>query len=76
LGGSQKAEVAWLDKHGIPYNKEVDVTDFIDEPPAVAPKEAPSNKNGQKATQIHLVDEEGGDETTEVANLASRTDSR
>jgi hypothetical protein len=28
LGGSQKAEVAWLDKHGIPY-KEVDVSDFI-----------------------------------------------
>jgi hypothetical protein len=28
LGGSQKAEVAWLDKHGIPY-KEVDVRDFI-----------------------------------------------
>ena len=28
LGGSQKAEVAWLDKHGIAY-KEVDVGDFI-----------------------------------------------
>jgi hypothetical protein len=30
LGGSQKAEVAWLDYHNIPY-KEVDVLDFIEE---------------------------------------------
>jgi hypothetical protein len=30
LGGSQKAEVAWLDHHNIPY-EEVDVNDFIGE---------------------------------------------
>ena len=30
LGGSQKAEVAWLDKMGYKY-KELDVSDFIDE---------------------------------------------
>jgi hypothetical protein len=30
LGGSQKAEVAWLDYHNIPY-KEVDVLDFVEE---------------------------------------------
>ena len=42
LGGSQKAEVAWLDYHDIPY-KEVDVLDFIEEmaggtPAATAPR--------------------------------------
>jgi hypothetical protein len=73
LGGSQKAEVAWLDKHGIPY-KEVDVFDFIDdEPPAVAQKEAPSNRSRQKVTPIHPLDEEGSEETTEVVSLVELT---
>jgi hypothetical protein len=62
LGGSQKAEVAWLDKHGIPY-KEVDVIDFIDEPTENRVK------NSQKVTQVHPVHEEAGHETTEVVSL-------
>ena len=68
LGGSQKAEVAWLDKHGIPY-KEVDVLDFIDEAPTVAPKETPLMKSGQTATQVYPIHEEDDDETTEVVSL-------
>jgi hypothetical protein len=68
LGGSQKAEVAWLDHHNIPY-KEVDVDDFIDEAPTVAPLEKPSAKTGQKAAAVHPIYEEGGDETTEAVNL-------
>jgi hypothetical protein len=72
LGGSQKAEVAWLDKHGIPY-KEMDVLDFIDEVPTVAPKEKPSTKNRQTATQVYPIHEEGDDETTEVVSLVELT---
>jgi hypothetical protein len=68
LGGSQKAEVAWLDKHGIPY-REVDVLDFIDEAPTVAPKETPLMKSGQTATQVYPIHEEDDDETTEVVSL-------
>jgi hypothetical protein len=72
LGGSQKAEVAWLDRHGIPY-KEMDVLDFIDEVPTVAPKKKPSTKNRQTATQVYPIHEEGDDETTEVASLVELT---
>jgi hypothetical protein len=70
LGGSQKAEVAWLDKHGIPY-KEVDVRDFIAEPPAMAPKERPSVTNRKAGMEVYPTDEEDGDggETTEVASI-------
>jgi hypothetical protein len=65
LGGSQKAEVAWLDHHNIPY-KEVDVLDFIKEDPDVAPKaEKPSLKNGQKVAPVHPAHEEDGSVKTE-----------
>jgi hypothetical protein len=72
LGGSQKAEVAWLDKHHIPY-MEVDVLDFIDEVPTVALKAKPSMKNGKAGTQVYPIHEEDGDETTEVASLVGLT---
>jgi hypothetical protein len=68
LGGSQKAEVAWLDHHNIPY-KEVDVYDFIDEAPTLASLEKSSAKTGQKAAAVHPIYEEGGDETTAAVNL-------
>jgi hypothetical protein len=73
LGGSQKAEVAWLDKHCIPY-KEVDVRDFIGEAPAMAPKERPSLTNRKAGMEVYPTDEEDGDggETTKVASLVEK----
>jgi hypothetical protein len=55
LGGSQKAEVAWLDYlyHNIPY-KEVDVLDFIEEDSVTTPQaKKPSSKSGQKVAPVH-----------------------
>jgi hypothetical protein len=60
LGGSQKAEVAWLDKHGIPY-KELDVHDFIDEVPAGVSKDT-QRRNGQTVTQVHPIHAEDAEE--------------
>ena len=62
LGGSQKAEVAWLDYHNIPY-KEVDVLDFIEEDSVATPQaKKPSLKSGQKVAPVHPTDkDESGD---------------
>jgi hypothetical protein len=57
LGGSQKAEVAWLDYNKIPYT-EVDVLDFINEGSAVTQVE-PTIKTRQKSTQaVHPMNED------------------
>jgi hypothetical protein len=39
----------------------------------VAPKEKPSTKNRQTATQVYPIHEEGDDETTEVVSLVELT---
>jgi hypothetical protein len=76
LGGSQKAEVAWLDYHNIPY-KEVDVLDFIEEDPVATPQakgaKKPSLKSGQKVAPVHPTHEEDGGDTTEEELLAETT---
>jgi hypothetical protein len=88
LGGSQKAEVAWLDYHNIPY-KEVDVLDFIEEDSddgrrksriwdkveelQVAFNAKPSLKSGQKVAPVHPTHEEDGGDTTEEELLADTT---
>jgi hypothetical protein len=81
LGGSQKAEVAWLDYHNIPY-KEVDVLDFIEEDSdygrrkslsiwdevedlQVASNAKPSLNSGQKVAPVHPTHEEDVGDTTE-----------
>jgi hypothetical protein len=82
LGGSQKAEVAWLDKHGIPY-KELDVHDFIDTVPAGALKDKQS-KNGKTVTQVHPMyaedieddDEEDVEEVEVVSTGPSNTEAK
>jgi hypothetical protein len=89
LGGSQKAEVAWLDYHNIPY-KEVDVLDFFIEEDSdygrrkslvwdeveelqVASNAKPSLKSGQKVAPVHPTHEEDGGDTTEEELLADTT---
>jgi hypothetical protein len=88
LGGSQKAEVAWLDYHNIPY-KEVDVLDFIEEDSdggrrkslvwdkveefQVASNAKPSLKSGQKVAPIHPTHEEDGGDTPDEELLADTT---
>jgi hypothetical protein len=78
LGGSQKAEVAWLDKHGIPY-KEVDVLDFIGrdsndvDEVKVASNAKPSLTSGQKVAPVHPTHEEDGGDTMEEELLADTT---
>jgi hypothetical protein len=47
LGGSQKAEVAWLDKHDIPY-EEFDVDEFGLKYLGMVAKEASRSKTRQK----------------------------
>jgi hypothetical protein len=80
LGGSQKAEVAWLDYHNIPY-KEVDVLDFIKDDSnsndgrksliwdeveglEVAFNAKPSLKSGKKVAPVHPTHTEDGGDTT------------
>ena len=73
LGGSQKAEVAWLDYHNIPY-KEVDVMHFIEDDPVVASQaKQPSLKSGQKVAPVHPTDKEDSGDTAEVELLAENT---
>ena len=88
LGGSQKAEVAWLDYHNIPY-KEVDVLDFIEEDSddgrrksliwdkveelQVASNAKPPLKSGQKVAPVHPTHEEDGGDTTVEELLAEAT---
>ena len=73
LGGSQKAEVAWLDYHNIPY-KEVDVLDFIEDDYVVKSQAAkPSLKRGQKVVPVHPTHEDDGGETTVEELLAEIT---
>jgi hypothetical protein len=72
LGGSQKAEVAWLDYHDIPY-KEVDVLDFIEDDSVVTSQAAkPSLKSGQKVL-VHPTHEDDGGDTTVEELLAETT---
>jgi hypothetical protein len=69
LGGSQKAEVAWMDYHNIPY-KEVDVMDFIEDDPVAAPQaKQPSLKSGQKVAPVHPTNKEDSGDTAEVELL-------
>ena len=73
LGGSQKAEVAWLDYHNIPYT-EVDVLDFIEEDSVATPQaKKPSLKSGQNVAPVHPTHEEDGGDTTEEELLADTT---
>ena len=73
LGGSQKAEVAWLDYHNIPY-KEVDVLDFIEEDYLATPQaKKPLLKSGQKVAPVHPIHEEDGGDTTVEELLAETT---
>jgi hypothetical protein len=73
LGGSQKAEVAWLDYHNIPY-KEVDVLDFIEEGCVETPKAVkPSLKSGQKVAPVYPTHEEDGGDTMAEELLAETT---
>jgi hypothetical protein len=88
LGGSQKAEVAWLDHHNIPY-KEVDVLDFIGrdsdsgrrkslirdevDEMKLASNAKPSLKSGQKVAPVHPTHEEDGVDTTVEELLADIT---
>ena len=50
LGGSQKAEVAWMDKHGIPYD-ELDVEEFGLKYLGMAAEQAKGNKLRKKFTR-------------------------
>jgi hypothetical protein len=73
LGGSQKAEVAWLDYHNIPY-KEVDVLDFIEEDSVATPQaKKPSLKSGQKVAPVHPTHKEDTSNTTVEELLAETT---
>ena len=73
LGGSQKAEVAWLDYHNIPY-KELDVLDFIEEDSVATSQAAkPPLKSGQKVAPIHPTHKDDGGETTVEELLAEAT---
>jgi hypothetical protein len=50
LGGSQKAEVAWLEKHGIPY-EELDVGEFGLKYLGIAAEQAKRSKGRKKFTR-------------------------
>jgi hypothetical protein len=75
LGGSQKAEVAWLDKHGISY-KEVDVRDFITSGSTGGkrnkpelPKKMPA-KSSLKIVPINPTQDEEESDVSEVEEVA------
>jgi hypothetical protein len=73
LGGSQKAEVAWLDYHNIPY-KELDVLDFIEADSVATPQAAkPSLKSGQKVAPIYPTHKDDVGDTTVEELLAETT---